>query len=98
MVVKQNFTVVLLKGFVLFYFAPLKADFPQYGSNPFSFAVEESVYGYGSSLFAVDLNGDTLLDYTCRSTTFLYAYNHDGSLLWKTPISYPGPNINLDDP
>lgn len=46
-------------------------------------------------MFAIDLNGDTLLDYTYRSDTHLYAYDHYGSLLWKTPIPYPGININL---
>jgi hypothetical protein len=84
--------------FLLIILLPLgsvKGDFPQYGANPFSFKVAESVYGYGSSLFAADLNGDTLLDFAFRSTTFLYAYDHGGALLWKTPISYPGPTINL---
>jgi len=72
-----------------------RADLPRYAANPFTFAVEDSVYGYGCGLFAVDLNGDTLPDFTYRSITHLFAYDHYGTLMWKKPISYPGVNINV---
>ncbi|HEX9933897.1 MAG TPA: hypothetical protein VGB38_01770, partial [bacterium] len=72
-----------------------RADFPEYETNPFSFAVEDYVYGYGCGLFAVDLNSDTLLDYTYRSATHLYAYDHYGSLMWKKSVTYPAPYVNV---
>ncbi len=80
---------------ILFFPTTGRGNSPQYEVNPFSFAVEDSVFGYGSGLFAIDLNGDTLLDFTYRSVTHLYAYDHYGSLIWKKPISYPGVNINV---
>ncbi len=70
----------------------LHADLPTYTTNPFAFAVAEPIFW--GTFFACDLNGDSLPDYTYRSETKLYAYNHDGSLLWQTALAYPGPAIN----
>ncbi|MCJ7813360.1 hypothetical protein MUP95_08615, partial [bacterium] len=68
-------------------------SFPDYDTNPFSFSVAESIAGYGDDIFVVDLNGDSLLDYTFRSETTLYAYAHDGSPLWNVTILYPAADI-----
>jgi len=70
----------------------LTAVFPDYPSNPFAFSVAEPPY-YGT-FFAADLNNDGLLDFTFRSVTTLYAYDHWGALMWQVPLAYPCPEIN----
>lgn len=77
---------------------PVFADFPLYPSNPFSFPILEPVAGdntlgvLGDQFFASDLNGDGLPDYSFRSMTKLYAYDHDGSLMWQVACSNPQGN------
>jgi len=76
----------------------LQAQDPQYGSNPFTFSIPEPVYGdpnlgsTGDQFFAVDLNHDGLLDFSFRSETKLYAYDHDGTQMWNKSISHPQGN------
>ena len=76
------------------FFTRLFGDFPNYGTNPFTFTIPEPVAGNGDSFFVVDLNGDGLLDYSFRSDTKLYAYDHDGTFLWSADIDIPYPDFN----
>jgi len=80
---------------IIFLWVPtysMENNFPEYTTNPFTFPVAEPVAGWGSDIFVVDLNGDGLLDYTFRSETKLYAYDHYGTFLWNTSIRNPGIN------
>ena len=70
----------------------LQADFPKYAANPFAFPVPDSPFW--GTFFVADLDNDGLLDFTFRSETTLYAYGHNGGLLWYTNIAYPAPTIN----
>ncbi len=87
---KKNYLLLII--LVLVKFTPISAQFPVYSTNPFVFTIPEEIHG--ESFFTVDLNGDNLLDYTFRSETTLYAYNHYGNYMWSVPIAYPGININ----
>jgi len=70
----------------------LLCDFPEYNSNPFTFSVPEPIHGWGTHIFVVDINGDGLLDFTYRSESKLYVYDHYGSKLWDKSIPNPGVN------
>ena len=70
------------------------ADMPEYPSNPYTFPIEDEIWGYFSSFFTVDLNGDGLLDFTYRSKTKVYAYDHWGVFMWSVDCPYPGVPIN----
>ena len=83
--------IIFLSLNALFSFS---SDRPQYTANPFSFVVEEPVYGDGTSFFVADLNRDGLFDFTYRSKTKLYVYDHGGSLLWKRAIAYSCADMN----
>lgn len=79
---------LLLGGTITFVFAQI----PEYTTNPFQFTIPDTVHG--QAFFTVDLNGDELLDYTFRSKTTLYAFNHYGNFMWSVPLAYPGIDIN----
>jgi uncharacterized repeat protein (TIGR02543 family) len=82
---------------LLFLILPISfsyGDFPQYGSNPYTITLQEPVAGY--TFFTVDVNGDGLLDYTFRSETKLYVYDHYGTHLWNQSINYPVFHYNHD--
>ncbi|MDM7924956.1 MAG: fibronectin type III domain-containing protein [bacterium] len=70
------------------------ADMPEYPSNPYTFPIEDEIWGYFSSFFTVDLNGDGLLDFTYRSKIKVYAYDHWGVFMWSVDCPYPGVPIN----
>ncbi len=78
--------------------SPNKRSTAQYASNPFSFSIPEPVAGdpnlevIGDQFFAADVNGDGLLDYTFRSWTALYVYDHDGTPIWNQPVTHPSGN------
>ncbi len=59
----------------------------QYASNPKVISVVGSPAGFGDHFMAADLNGDGAPDYLFRSSTTLYAYGHDGGLLWSVAIA-----------
>ncbi|MFO7889503.1 MAG: FlgD immunoglobulin-like domain containing protein [bacterium] len=80
--------IILFWGTITFVFA----QFPEYSTNPFQFTIPDTVHG--QSFFTVDLNADGLLDYTFRSKTTLYAYDHYGNSMWSVPLAYPGIGIN----
>jgi hypothetical protein len=67
------------------------SEWPEYATNPFSFPVSEKVSK--DQFFVVDLNGDGLMDFTFRSETKLYAYDHYGSQLWNVAIDNPRTDI-----
>lgn len=75
-------------------FRSVKGSWPEYPVNPFTFPIEDEIWGYFSTFFTVDLNGDGLLDFTYRSKTTLYAYDHWGVFMWSAAVPYPGVNIN----
>jgi hypothetical protein len=60
---------------------------PEYPSNPFSFSIPEAVHKY--QFLVSDLDGDGLLDYTFRSPERLFAYGHDGGILWQRELPSP---------
>lgn len=72
----------------------VRASSPEYSSNPFTFSIQDSIYGWWTSFFTEDLNGDSLKDFSYRSLTDLYAYDHDGQYMWSAAIHYPGEDIN----
>ncbi|NQT26370.1 T9SS type A sorting domain-containing protein [candidate division KSB1 bacterium] len=88
---RQNLTRLLLLN-IIFFSLLSHADFPEYATNPFTFSVPESPFW--GTFFVADLDNDDLPDFTFRSETTLYAYRHNGSLLWYTNVPYPGPTIN----
>jgi hypothetical protein len=71
--------------------ADASADWPQYANNPFTFPVPETVSK--DQFFVVDLNGDGLMDFTYRSETKLYVFDHYGDLLWSANIDNPRADI-----
>jgi hypothetical protein len=73
---------------------PAAGDWPEYGANPYAFPIADEIWGYFSSFFTVDLNGDGLMDFTYRSKTAVYAYDHWGVFLWSASLPYPGVTIN----
>jgi|GEM_PF-1382815 len=68
------------------------AQWPQYTSNPFSFRIADDIGDLKASLIVHDLDNDGLLDYTFRTPSTLYVYNHDGSFMWNRVIERPGNN------
>ena len=97
----------LLKGGILFsaffasfsYIVPVFPDLPEYGTNPFSFEIAEVPFGnthwteMAEDFLVADVDDDGLPDYVFRSETTLYAYSHDGSLMWS-PVSIQSPTGN----
>jgi hypothetical protein len=90
---KQTIPLILAIG-IVFSFGSVQGDWPEYPTNPYTFPIADEIWGYYSSFFTADLDGDGLLDYTCRSKTTLYAYDHWGAPMWSAAIPYPGVNIN----
>ncbi len=88
------FILLILAISVVFGFGSGLADMPEYPSNPYTFPIEDEIWGYFSSFFTADLNGDGLLDFTYRSKTKVYAYDHWGVFMWSADCSYPGVLIN----
>ena len=66
----------------------------QYGSNPFTFPVIGTMHRFGDRFFVVDLNGDGEFDFTYRTETAMYAYDHDGSFMWQKDINVPSGILN----
>lgn len=89
---KKSILRLLFILFFIFQYGRIFSQFPEYTSNPYSFSIPEEIKGF--SFFTVDLNGDGKLDYTFRSETKLYAYNHYGSQMWNVDIAYPGIDVN----
>jgi len=83
------FLLIILTGVNII---SVSAEFPEYTTNPFQFTIPDTVYG--ESFFTADLNGDNLLDYTFRSKTTLYCYDHYGNPLWNVSLAYPGIDVN----
>ena len=76
----------------LLFIAAVYGDFPDYPTNPYSFAIDAPSADFRSTFIAVDLNDDGLLDFTFRSKSKLYAYDHNGGKLWEKTIARPGHN------
>jgi hypothetical protein len=78
-------------GLIFIFCGRTRANFPEYGSNPFEFSIEGRIY-FGT-IFVVDLDDDSLMDFTYRDTLKLYAYGHNGIKMWSADIEYPGLEI-----
>jgi len=85
-------------GLILMLFLPaafgVHASVPEYNSNPYTFSIQDSIWGWWECFFAVDLDNDSLMDFSYRSRTALYAYDHYGQFMWSAAIPYPGYAIN----
>lgn len=91
---RSSFIPLILAISVVSGFGSGLADMPEYPSNPYTFPIEAEIWGYFSSFFTVDLNGDGLLDFTYRSKKKVYAYDHWGVFMWSVEIAYPRVVIN----
>ena len=68
------------------------AQWPEYSSNPYSFKIEDDLGDLEATMIVFDLNNDGLPDFTFRTSSILYAYDHYGAFMWKQTIARPGNN------
>ncbi|MBN1893755.1 hypothetical protein JW906_04645 [bacterium] len=94
---KKYYKIIIL---VILQSAPnVWADFASYASNPFVFSHtgedEDPVDSWkGGNIQTADLTLDGNPDFILRSNIKIYAYDHDGSLLWDIAIGYSGYDYN----
>ena len=99
-VMKTRYLKDIIRILLILQSAPsLRADFASYASNPFVFSHAggsgDPVDSWkGGNIQLADLTLDGNPDFILRSSTQIYAYDHNGSLLWDIAIGYSAYDYN----
>ncbi|MCK5148102.1 VCBS repeat-containing protein [bacterium] len=78
--------IVFILCFILA-FSLFASEADQYSTNPKVISISGTMARYGDHFIVADLNADGAMDFLYRTTTTLYAYDHDGTALWNVSVA-----------